>query len=45
MWIIDPTKCSKCSFKIFPPFFKKKTICTSVDSIGDSEKLQQNQDP
>ena len=29
----------------FSPFFKKKNLCASVDSIGDSKKLQQNQDP
>ena len=38
-------KCSKFSFKIFLLFFKKKTICTSVDSIRNLDKLQQNQDP
>ena len=29
--------------KLSPHFFKEKTICTSVDSTGDSEKLQEYQ--
>ena len=39
-------KCSKFYFKsLFPFFKKKKTICISVDSIRDPNKLQQNQNP
>ena len=34
---------SKFFFKTFFPFFMKKVICISVDSIKDSDKLQQNQ--
>ena len=30
---------------LFPIFLKKKPICTSINSIGDSDKLLQNQDP
>ena len=30
--------------KSFFSFFKKKAICINVDSIRDSDKLQQSQD-
>ena len=31
--------CSKCSYKMFSPFFKKKAICISLDSIRNSENF------